>query len=91
MTPVLALPAEQVDLVVPRDGLGEPSADQAAAATSEGEHECILAFICSLPVALERKDLRVVHAAWGKEQIDQCREIDAPIDEAYRRLEAEWI
>jgi len=30
-------------------------------------------FFCTLPIALEREDLRVVHAAWDDEAIERCR------------------
>ena len=40
------------------------------------DKEGLVEFISSLPVALERKDLRVVHAAWCKEQIDYLRQAE---------------
>lgn len=52
-------------------------------AISESEREPILAFISSLPIALERDDLRIVHAAWIDEAIDRCRAVDLPLDKAY--------
>lgn len=52
-------------------------------AISAEEQGPILSFFRSLPVALERSDLRIVHAAWTESAIDLCRELDVPIDEAY--------
>ena len=37
--------------------------------------ESIRQFLASLPLVLERKDLRVVHAAWNKEAIDAIRDV----------------
>lgn len=48
-----------------------------------------LAFLRSLPVALERPDLRVVHAAWVDEAIDRCRAIDRTLDVAYLDFDSE--
>jgi Calcineurin-like phosphoesterase len=43
------------------------------------ERESILHFIAALPVALERSDLRVVHAAWHRDAIDACRAFDGAV------------
>eukprot|EP00820_Chromera_velia_P007643 Cvel_4102.t1-p1 / transcript=Cvel_4102.t1 / gene=Cvel_4102 / organism=Chromera_velia_CCMP2878 / gene_product=Bis(5'-nucleosyl)-tetraphosphatase PrpE, putative / transcript_product=Bis(5'-nucleosyl)-tetraphosphatase PrpE, putative / location=Cvel_scaffold175:562-1554(-) / protein_length=331 / sequence_SO=supercontig / SO=protein_coding / is_pseudo=false len=40
----------------------------------EERREC-LAFLASLPLALERPDLRVVHAQWHEESVQQLREL----------------
>ena len=60
----------------------------ACVAISKADQEPILAFLRTLPIALERADLRIVHAAWIPEAIAQCREIDAPLDSAYTTFEA---
>lgn len=62
------------------------SSDQefgSCAAISANEQEPILSFFRSLPVALERSDLRIVHAAWLDSAIDRCRELEGPVDKAY--------
>ena len=43
------------------------------------EREPILSFIAALPVALERSDLRIVHAAWEAAAIDDCRRFEAAL------------
>ena len=58
------------------------------AAIPEQEQESILEFFRSLPVALERDDLRIVHAAWTDSAIDQCRGLGLPLDAAYRMFES---
>ena len=40
-------------------------------------------FLATLPVALERPDLRVVHACWSNAAIEACRGFSAPLLEAY--------
>jgi hypothetical protein len=40
-----------------------------------GEREKIIEFIKDLPLALERDDLRVVHAAWQPEEIEIARRV----------------
>ena len=40
---------------------------------SEDERSHIVAFLNSLPIALEREDLRIVHAAWETAQIEMVR------------------
>jgi hypothetical protein len=56
------------------------------------EQDAMLAFLKTLPIALERADLRVVHAAWIDAAIEKCRPVHLPVDEAYadfdRRMRA---
>ncbi len=52
-------------------------------AITEAEQVPILEFFRSLPIALERADLRIVHAAWIPSAIEQCRGLAMPVDEAY--------
>jgi hypothetical protein len=52
------------------------------------EQDPILDFLRSLPIALERSDLRITHAAWIESTIDACRRIAEPLDAAYRAFEA---
>ena len=59
------------------------------ATIKEHGQEPILSFFRSLPVALERDDLRVVHAAWIDAAIDRCRSVDEPVDVAYKTFEIE--
>lgn len=40
---------------------------------TEAERQRILEFLSQLPIALERADMRVVHAAWQSEQIERIR------------------
>ncbi|MEI8256493.1 MAG: metallophosphoesterase, partial [Deltaproteobacteria bacterium] len=47
----------------------------------------VLAFFDSLPLALERDDLRVVHAAWDRESIETCRAHDGSMTATYHALE----
>ncbi len=51
------------------------------------ERAGVLAFFDSLPVALERADLRVVHAAWHLASIDRLRDVVAVPSQEYRRLD----
>ena len=51
------------------------------------ERRHIVDFVSRLPLALERPDLRVVHAAWLQHYIDAVR--DLPI-EAFRQTYDEW-
>jgi len=46
-----------------------------------------LKFLASLPLALEREDLRVVHAAWVPGEIAVLRAERGPIVEVYRKFE----
>ena len=48
----------------------------------------LLEFLSSLPLALERPDLRVVHAAWMPEQIQQMRTAQGSIVDLFRTYEA---
>jgi hypothetical protein len=57
-------------------------------AISSGEREPIVSFLRSLPIALERGDLRITHAAWIDSAIDACRKIAKPLDAAYRAFDA---
>jgi hypothetical protein len=57
-------------------------------AISPEQQEPILSFLRSLPIALERSDLRIAHAAWIDSAIDSCRNIDQPLDVAYRDFDA---
>ncbi len=43
----------------------------------------IRAFLCTLPVALERTDLRVVHAAWRTADVEACRACHGTVLAAY--------
>ena len=54
---------------------------------SEAERERIVDFVATLPLALERSDLRIVHAAWLQHHIDAVR--DLPI-EALRQTYDDW-
>lgn len=48
----------------------------------------LVEFLDSLPVALERSDIRVVHAAWDQEKIDQIRNLDTGrIRDYYKKWE----
>ena len=55
---------------------------------ASAEQGSILSFLESLPIALERADLRVVHAAWHEPSIGIIRSIKDPLSEAYRRIES---
>jgi len=57
-------------------------------AITEAEQEPILEFFRSLPIVLERGDLRIVHAAWIESAIEQCRHLAVPLDEAYAAFDA---
>jgi len=61
----------------------------ACVAIREAEQESILAFLRTLPIALERADLRIVHAAWIPEAIERVRVINLPLDAAYTIFDAE--
>lgn len=47
----------------------------------------VMAFFDSLPVVLERPDLRVVHAAWHAASVDRLRHQPGPVTTEYRRLD----
>jgi hypothetical protein len=56
----------------------------------EKARSAIVAFLSTLPVVLERPDLRVVHAAWIPEKIEVARTLDgAGVRSHYDRLEGE--
>ena len=54
---------------------------------SDSARERIVAFLASLPVGLEREDLRVIHAAWMTEQIAVARRL--PLG-TFREKYEEW-
>jgi hypothetical protein len=74
----------------------DPHTDQAAAfgpaihATPEQARE-IRVFFESLPIALERKDIRVVHACWSPREVAACRAAPGPLMAAYRLFDASGI
>lgn len=41
--------------------------------SNEADREKIIAFLSLLPIALERQDLRIIHAAWVYEHIEEAR------------------
>ena len=47
----------------------------------------ILDFFASLPIAMEREDLRVVHACWHEESVQTLKKGNQDIMERYRELE----
>lgn len=51
-----------------------PGKSPERAVRSDEERQEVLAFLRGLPLALEREDLRVVHAAWDEEAIDALRD-----------------
>ncbi len=80
----------------PKDGAGwffdeRADRDQAKyapfARPGEPERERILEFVSSLPIALERADLRVVHAAWLPGHIDAVRNLSV---ESFRQTYDQW-
>ncbi len=56
---------------------------------SENERPSILELFASLPVALERPDLRIVHAAWCNESIAACRAFGGNATAAYSYFDAQ--
>ena len=68
-----------------RDAKYEPRAHLPA-----GQRDAVIAFLRTLPLALERADLRVVHAAWDVAAIAQLRAADPALSrvEHFRRWEA---
>ena len=48
----------------------------------------VLAFFATLPLALERTDLRIVHAAWSTREVKVLRAEKGSIVETYERFEA---
>ena len=69
----------------PRDARYEPRAHIDPARRGE-----VLAFLRTLPLALEREDLRVIHAAWHPPSIARLRaeRADADVLETFRRWDA---
>src|ERR1700761_4294788 len=55
------------------------------------QREAVIAFLRTLPLALERADLRVVHAAWDLASIAQLRAADPALSrvEHFRRWDAD--
>jgi len=53
------------------------------------ERDVVRQFLATLPLGLERDDLRITHAAWHGPSIDTTRGISQPVAELYRRLDAE--
>jgi hypothetical protein len=51
----------------------------------------IRAFFASLPVALERPDLRVVHACWSPADVAACRIATGPLMAAYQAFDVKGI
>ena len=79
---------------------GEPTAQHRAefgdcAWLAPSEQAPVLEFLDSLPLALERQDLRVVHAAWHEDSVAACRGVVGSTLDVYlkhdRRVEAELI
>lgn len=65
------------------------SAAYPAAAATDTQRRRILAFLATLPLALERDDLRVVHACWDESALRRILgERFATLDEAYRHFES---
>lgn len=56
---------------------------------TEAQRQEFLGFFASLPLALERDDLRVVHAAWNREAVDKVRGLGEPSLDAFVRYEHE--
>jgi hypothetical protein len=66
------------------DPAGKHEAEFGATAfAGADEARCILAFLDRMPLALERDDLRVVHAAWTDDQIAACRAKSLSASEAF--------
>ena len=45
------------------------------ARVADTERERVLAFVSTLPIALERDDIRIVHASWLQDKIDRVRDL----------------
>lgn len=64
-----------------------------SARLEDGDRDHVLEWLGTLPVALERPDLRVVHACWDAEAVDHLRGDARPLPEIYRdhamRLDAQ--
>src|SRR5690606_121239 len=59
-----------------------------ARATAQQRHQ-FLAWFDTLPVALERPDLRVVHACWDPGAMERLRRSDLPSSKAYDAFDDE--
>ncbi len=73
---------------------GEESPEQRrdfgpCALADEATREEARQFFANLPLALERPDLRVVHAAWHPESVDRCRRMQGSVLEAYQVFDDE--
>lgn len=44
---------------------------------SEAEKKQLVSFLLTLPLALEREDIRIVHAAWLENEIDKIRQMNS--------------
>ena len=54
----------------------------------EPARENILSFLSSLPIALERHDLRVIHAAWHTDSIEQIKKLESgTVEEHFNKWE----
>lgn len=51
------------------------------------ERRSILDFLSRLPIALERHDLRIVHAAWIPDAVEACRRYRGTVLGAYRQFD----
>ncbi|MDH1702995.1 MULTISPECIES: metallophosphoesterase [Comamonas] len=57
---------------------------------SDGQRERIVDFLSTLPLGLEREDLRIIHAAWVQPQVDAARAMPAgQVRHEYDRWELE--
>lgn len=54
---------------------------------SSEEKNMIYSFLSTLPIALEREDLRIVHATWDSEKINTVREYKDDVMKVYKKLE----
>ena len=58
---------------------------------TRGEAGDIRAFFETLPVALERSDLRVVHAAWSAKDVEACRACRGTVLDAYEEFDRQAL
>jgi len=65
----------------------ENTTDYTARTASPEQRETITAFFRTLPMALERSDLRVVHATWNDSAVDALRTTAEVNIDAFTRLE----
>ena len=61
----------------------------ASARVSDSQRKSFITWFGSLPLALERRDLRVVHACWHPESVEILRHESRGTLEAYEALDAE--